>query len=182
MHYLDIETTGLDPSRSKLVTIQYGRMDENTGRPMESLRILREWELGEEGMLRKFQLDTQICSGFVWDFVPIGYNLNFEHRFLGYRSRHYKLPDIRVVQDRPHIDLHHVGILINGGRFKGSGLDDITDKPRDGSFIPFWYEKGMYGKIDEYVRTEFRSFARFASFLFRRMPELGGEFRHGFDG
>ena len=37
--YLDIETTGLDPTKDKILTIQYQELDRNTGEA--------KWELKE---------------------------------------------------------------------------------------------------------------------------------------
>ena len=53
-YYLDIETTGLDEVESKITTIQYVELERGTGRQLGELTILKEWELGEKEMLRKF--------------------------------------------------------------------------------------------------------------------------------
>ena len=53
-YYLDIETTGLDEVENKITTIQYVELERGTGKQLGELTILKEWELGEEGMLRKF--------------------------------------------------------------------------------------------------------------------------------
>ena len=45
-YYLDIETTGLDPGNSSIITIQYQELERGTGRPVGELSILKEWELG----------------------------------------------------------------------------------------------------------------------------------------
>ena len=41
-YYLDIETTGLDPLHSKIITIQYMELERNTGKPVGPLKILKE--------------------------------------------------------------------------------------------------------------------------------------------
>jgi len=59
-YYLDIETTGLDPLHSKIITIQYMELDRNTGKPVGPLKILKEWESDEKTILKRF----------IEDFVP----------------------------------------------------------------------------------------------------------------
>ena len=52
-YYLDIETTGLDEVESKITTIQYVELERSTGKQIGEITILKEWELGEEGILKK---------------------------------------------------------------------------------------------------------------------------------
>ncbi len=52
-YYLDIETTGLDEVESKITTLQYVELERSTGKQMGEITILKEWELGEEGILKK---------------------------------------------------------------------------------------------------------------------------------
>ena len=88
-YYLDIETTGLDEVESKITTIQYVELERGTGRQLGELTILKEWELGEKEMLRKFIDDSPISSKYDFDFIPVGYNLGFEHKFLLEKSGSY---------------------------------------------------------------------------------------------
>ena len=81
-YYLDIETTGLDEVESKITTIQYVELERGTGKQLGELTILKEWELGEKEMLSKFIDDSPISSKYDFDFIPVGYNLGFEHKFL----------------------------------------------------------------------------------------------------
>jgi hypothetical protein len=74
-YYLDIETTGLDEVENKITTIQYVELERGTGKQLGELTILKEWELGEEEMLRKFIEDSPITNNYSFDFVPVGYNL-----------------------------------------------------------------------------------------------------------
>ena len=78
-YYLDIETTGLDEVEHKITTIQYVELERGTGKQLEELTILKEWELGEEGILKKFIEDSTIMNKYNFGFIPIGYNLSFEH-------------------------------------------------------------------------------------------------------
>ena len=53
-YYLDIETTGLDPFRGKIITIQYMELERNTAKPVSPLKILKEWESDEKTIIKKF--------------------------------------------------------------------------------------------------------------------------------
>ena len=53
-YYLDIETTGLDEVQNKITTIQYVELERSTGKQIGEITILKEWELGEKEMLKKF--------------------------------------------------------------------------------------------------------------------------------
>ena len=79
-YYLDIETTGKDPIQDKIITIQYQKLDRYTAKPTDSLKILKEWESDEKTILTQFISDSNV-DGTIWDFVPFGFNLAFEHKF-----------------------------------------------------------------------------------------------------
>ena len=53
-YYFDIETTGLDPKKDKIITIQYQELDRFTGKAIGKLVILKEWESSEREILQKF--------------------------------------------------------------------------------------------------------------------------------
>ena len=80
-YYLDIETTGLDPLHAKIITIQYMELERNTAKPIAPLKILKEWESDEKTILKKFISDSGIGDGYKFSFIPIGFNLQFEHSF-----------------------------------------------------------------------------------------------------
>ena len=176
-YYLDIETTGLDPRHSKIITIQYQRLERGTGLPAGPLTILKEWESGEEDMLEGFIARTPITDeDNKFSFIPVGTNLGFEHRFLSHKSRIYKMRPITIVLDRPKIDVHDMLVLLNNGEFKGSGLDKMTGKKTSGASIRTWYDNKEYGQIVEYIEDEAREFCRFYSWLCKKMPPLHREF------
>ena len=85
MYYLDIETTGVNELVDKIITIQYMALDENSGKPAGQLKILKEWDdvSDEKTILKKFISDFVPESQ--WAFVPIGFNLQFEHGFFWQR-------------------------------------------------------------------------------------------------
>ena len=68
-YYLDIETTGLDEVENKITTIQYVELERGTGKQLGELTILKEWELGEKEMLRKFIEDSPISNKYDFDFI-----------------------------------------------------------------------------------------------------------------
>jgi len=174
--YLDIETTGLDEKRDKIVTIQYQPLDRNTAKAAGALVILKEWESSEKEILEKFIRDSRINDEYPFTFVPTGYNLGFEHNFLHERCIRNGLPPVDIL-NKPFIDLRACGVIMNRGEFKGSGLDKITGKPQDGSRVPEWYKEGEYGRIIDYVTVEAREFVKFAEWLYRELPETLNRFR-----
>ena len=51
LHYLDIETTGLDSEKDKVITVQFAKIDFKTGMMMEPVTILprsEERRVGKE--------------------------------------------------------------------------------------------------------------------------------------
>ena len=176
-YYLDIETTGLDERRGKIITIQYQELERGTGRPLGDVTILKEWEGGERAMLERLIHDTPIISSYQFDFIPVGYNLGFEHKFLLAKTNQHGLPRINLLA-HPCIDLHGTGILMNHGEFKGSGLDKITGKKQSGGNVPEWYGTRDYGMIEEYVTDETREFTKWYVWLLTRLPHLREEWNH----
>lgn len=174
-YYLDIETTGFDPKCDKILTIQYQKLDFS-GNAIGDLIILKEWESSEKEILTKFIQDTGICSNDKFAFVVIGYNLGFEHKFLKERSVINSLPEIDILS-KPFLDLYSIGILMNNGQFKGSGLDNISGKKGNGSTVPIFYENKEYDKIISYIDQETKEFLRLAKWLYEKMPALGNEFK-----
>jgi len=177
--YFDIETTGLNPDVDKILTIQYQELDRSSGEAIGPLKILREWDLGEKGIIERFLRDTDFLDSYAFSFVPVGYNLNFEHNFLKRRSEIYGLTEIDIL-NKPFIDLRVIGILMKKGEFKGSGLNKITGKDRDGMMVPIWYKVGDYDKIVDYIRMETREFVKFNAWLYKRMPEIMEEWMGSF--
>jgi len=172
-YYLDIETTGLNPEESKILTIQFQELDFKTGEPSGKLIILKSWESSEEGILREFS--KKLNSINKWDFVAHGYNLKFEHDFLLVRGKKYGL--VLNLFNMPTVDLHPIGILMNQGNFVGSGLNKISGKKGDGILVLEMYASEDYKGIEEYIKQEAREYLKLYVWLRKKMPELLKEYK-----
>ncbi len=123
-------------------------------------------------MLRRFIEDFPIISQNSFDFVPVGFNLGFEHKFLLEKSsRHDDLFPISILS-RPFIDLRIIGILMNKDEFKNSGLDKMTGKSHSGSLILTWYDTKNYEEIENYIQQETDEFVKWYEWLYKEMLDL----------
>jgi len=174
--YFDIETTGLNPKLDKIITIQYHELDRGTGRAIGELVILKEWESSEREILSHFINKSGISEDYDFAFIPTGYNLGFEHNFLKERTALHSFNPIDIL-NKPFIDIRAIGILMNKGEFKGSGLDKISGKKTNGQNIPLWYAKKEYAKIIDYIQNEASSFIHLNSWLYSKMPTWLEEYR-----
>ena len=175
-YYLDIETTGLDPKTENIITIQYQELERGTGRPAGPLVILKEWEEGgESNMLKKFIKETYVTSKFVFDFIPVGNNLKFEHSFLKHKSKRHCLKTIDILS-RPSLDVQTTLVLMNHGEFKNSGLDKMTGKRDSGKKIIEWYKAQKYKKIEDYIANETEAFTEFFAWMLQKLPALHKKF------
>jgi DNA polymerase elongation subunit (family B) len=176
---LDCESTGLDPKTDKIITIQYQKID-NKGNPVGDLTILKEWELGEEEMLKKFH--KVFIQNNPFGFVPIMNNSMFDLKFLLTRFEKY---DIKIYQKHldflyslPLIDIKPVLLIINNLQFKGCGLDQMTNKEQSGKLIPEWYKDKKYDMIEDYIIQETESFLEFFKILCEELPKLKNLIQH----
>ena len=175
-YYLDIETTGLDKINNKIITIQYMELERNTAKPVGPLKILKEWESDEKTILTRF------ISDFIpendWAFIPIGFNLQFEHKFLWQRCISNGLKPVDIL-DGPFLDLKTVGVIMNKGEFKGAALHNLTNKPHGGGNIPQLYAEKKYGEIESYIKRETEEFTTFCTKLYKELPQLLQLFKNG---
>ena len=163
-NYFDIETYSVgefpDPKTDKIISIQFQKIDIKTGSPTGKLQILKEWEEGEEEIVR-FIYKWFFASGRNrWQFVPIGFNLNFEWKFLSYKFKQYGLDekDLSDYYDNfPQIDLKSMAV-IKKGSFVGAKLSSISNKEEDGHLIKEYYEAKEYDKILNYIENETKAF------------------------
>lgn len=164
-YYLDIETYSRgprpNPLRDQIITIQYQKIDPY-GEPVGDLAILKAWESSEETIVRQFYSKFMENRG-TWDFIPVGFNLNFEFDF--FRFKFSKYLGTRMSESdfysMPYIDMKHLAVLLNSGQFRGSGLDKFSSKPCSGSVIKDYYENRNYEAIEEYIRIETKAFMDF---------------------
>lgn len=157
-YYLDIETTGFNKEEDKIITIQFQELDKS-GEVCGPLIILKEWEMGESEMIKTFY--KRLFRSSNWDFVPCGTNLIFDLTFLWSKFKKYELDVCSLdeyIYNKPIIDIKHTLIIANNLEFKGSGLDQMTNKKTDGKAIPEFYKNMEYNKIESYIKNETESF------------------------
>ena len=160
-YYLDIETTGLNPQKDKIISIQYQKI-YNNGNPLGQLNILKEWESSEKEIVEKFY--KEFMQDNVWDFVPIMNNSIFDLTFLFSKFKQYNLecPELsNYLYQKPLVDIKYILIMCNGLIFKGAGLDKITNKKDEGRMVAEWYRLQDYDAIESYVTQETESFLEF---------------------
>lgn len=160
-NYFDIETTGLDPKKDEIITIQFQKIAIEDGKPEEPLTILKNWEKDSSERVIVSQIAPLLMSTNPFNFVPVGNNLDFEFRFLATKIKNYFGINLgsEYFHSRPYIDLKPLMILLNGGRFKGYHL--ILNKSHEGYNVPIWYQSKEYDKIIEYVKNEALAFTSF---------------------
>ncbi len=185
-YYFDVETTSegsnakdaaVNPETAKIVTVQYQKLDAR-GRPIGELKILKEWELGEKGIVETVKplLEDE------WGFIPVGYRLFFDYMLINAKLEKYfgkQLP-CEFWMNRPAKDLKVVGVLLNNGRFRGSSLDEISKmlnlthkKQQNGSQVPVWYQEKKYEKIEQYIREEASAFEELYQKVLTALRNLG---------
>ena len=167
-YYFDIETYSMEekpnPEKDKIISIQYQRIDLRTGKPIGNLVILKEWESSEEEIVKKFYNKFFTDGSSVWDFIAVGYNLNFEWEFLICKFEKYlgeKLTSKDLHYRFPHIDLKPIIVLLNNGSFSGASLDKFTKKKQNGKIIKDYYKNKEYVEIENYIKNETEAFLEF---------------------
>ena len=112
--YFDIETTGLDPNKDKILTFQYQELSQVSGTPLTKLLIVKEWDYDYSETKILEWLKTLLIDSPFWKFVPVGNNLVFDLSFIAARMRIYFHADFLMqLINRPFIDLKHVLVMIN---------------------------------------------------------------------
>lgn len=175
--YFDIETTGKDPAKDRIITIQWQKLDRSTWAPVGDLKILKEWGNSEKGILEEF-LPLAHCD-YPWDFVFVGMNLMFDFHFLNERAKVYGLRglDLSYCYDHPFLDLKHVLVFINNGRFTGYSQVLKGRKCLDRIDVPKLYRERRFQEILDYIKNEAELFGKALVILRREMPSLQEYFR-----
>lgn len=162
-HYFDIETYSAgekpDSKTDKIISIQFQKIDLETGKPLGNLQILKEWEESEEEIV-KFIHKWFFNNRNPWQFIPVGFNLLFEWQFLSEKFKQYNLANIQTgefLEKYPQIDLKPLAI-IKKGTFIGASLSSISNKQEDGNIIKEYYENKDFEKINQYIKDEAQSF------------------------
>ena len=177
-YYTDLETTGLNPEEDKILTLQYQPLDKD-GNPAGNLVILKEWEIGEEELIKRFLYIFK-----KWEFIPVGMNLAFDFKFLFAKIKKYtgKEIDLNELGNIPHLDIKPILVLMNGGNFKGAKLSNFTSKGQNGIAIPEYYKNKEYNKIIGYVEKEADEFIKFYKYLKQNLVLLKPkEVKNGLD-
>ncbi|MBR9680549.1 MAG: hypothetical protein GOU98_01860 [Candidatus Altiarchaeota archaeon] len=167
-YYFDIEVYSPgrrpDPKKDKVISIQYQKIDMRTGKPRGDLVILKEWESSEKEIITKFYERFFKKRRSVWDFIPVGNNLNFEFEFLQEKFKKFCSVDFTSFDfhyNTPHFDIKALLLILNNGEFKGSGLHNFTGKTTSGVVIRDYYESKEYDKIEKYIVEETEAFLVF---------------------
>jgi hypothetical protein len=179
-YYLDIETVPLepfngehkwsnDPTKSKIISIQFQPLDWITGKPLGGLSILKEWESSERSIVEQFKKIYQIDNQ--WAFIPVGNNLAYECRFLECKFAQYCGLDGLKLSERPLIDIKSVLVMHNKGYFKGSTV--AIGKIGLSKNMPEWYDKKNFKAIEDYIREEAQRFVE----AYHRMKMIFPEIR-----
>ena len=169
-YYFDIETTGKNPAQDKIIAIQWQKLRQSTWEPVGELNILKEWESSEKEVLEDF-LPIAHCE-YPWDFIFIGINLMFDFNFLNERAKRFGLRGLNLsyLYDHPFLDLKHILVLINDGRFKD------YSKFLKGSYeevdVPKLYRERKHKDIIKYIEKEAEVFGETLKILRREMPLL----------
>lgn len=161
-NYFDIETYSPgdkpDPKTDKIISIQFQKVNLETGEKIGNLQILKEWEDSEEEIV-KF-IYKWFFKRNPWGFIPLGFNLNFEWKFLCEKFKQYNLGNLELgdfVENMPQIDLKVLAV-IKKGTFIGASLSSISNKVDDGHVIKEFYENKEFDKIIDYIEKETDSF------------------------
>ena len=172
-YYLDMETTGLNPSNDQIISIQYQRLGMISGRTEGPLNIMKTWERSEKEVLELF--NTIFLGKGPFSFVAIGNNVPFMYSFLIERSRINGLesPDpVYVFGRKPYLDIKPFLVMLNGGRFKGGSLDRFTGLKRKGDEIPKLFYEKRYDEIIEHVVEKSKEFKKLYVHLKERSRDL----------
>jgi hypothetical protein len=172
-YYFDIETTGIDPVKCQIISVQVVGLAQNAGTVCRPFKMFKAWELGEKGMLEKALEYVEAYDPYPFKFIPVGYNLDFEDRFISTRMDILgmkRLPMGVVSYERPRIDLRPIGAILCKGEFKGSSLTVISGKKGTGKDVLEFYQNGQFDKIEEYAKQEAEEYIRFLDWLFKVLP------------
>lgn len=143
--FFDIETTGLNPFRSQLVTIQARRNGEQT--------VWKAWETPEPIMIAKFlvYLDTLPSSELIVGFNIMGFDLPFVAARASACHSWNEETHVRLYR-RNWLDLYqYLGAGYRSVDFWLGRLGVARECSFTGKDVPGLYGKGEYGKIERHA-------------------------------
>jgi hypothetical protein len=160
-----------DPSKEKIISIQFQPLDWITGKPLGSLSILKEWEVDSSEKIIIEQFKNIFRFDNKWAFIPVGNNLPYDFIRLEYKFAQYcGLCGLKLLLDKPSLDIKPILIVHNKGCFKDStaaiGKKGISRK------IPEWYDKKDFNAIEQYIRDEAQSFVTAYHRMKMVIPEI----------
>jgi len=178
-YYFDIVTYSPgdkpDPEKDTIISIQYQKIDFRSGKPLQDMVVLKEWESSEEAIITRF-FDKFFRGGQnKWIFIPVGYDLNAIWEMITLKFEEYLGPHFRNKRFHytiPSVDLLPVVVLLNGGNFIGANLEKFTKQTPYKKHISDWYVAGEYAKIEENIQSSSKAFLTFYAKVKKNSPVI----------
>ncbi|MFQ5979863.1 MAG: hypothetical protein ACE5OZ_17165 [Candidatus Heimdallarchaeota archaeon] len=169
-YYLSLERRNKDPRTGRIIAIAFQELERAMGQPVGDLRVLPEWTSSEGGIIREFLeiLDLETP----WSFVPIGFDLRSDFRFLRIRAEESlgkTLDPEKIYENLPSIDLLPTAVLMNKGRFRGTSLAWLVGQTINSS-ASRWYRAQEYDRVLERIYWKKELFLEFYGYLRRELP------------
>ena len=139
-----------DPNKTKIITIQYQSLEYDTGKPVDDITILKEWEESEESIIKNFVEVIDPSDKWLWN--PVGNNFSFEWSHIIPKIKKYCDIEFDILQQVRILDLKGIAMLINGGELKG--YSKIFNKKNLAVNMEDWYYNKEYDKIIDYIKNE----------------------------
>ncbi|MFX0115048.1 MAG: hypothetical protein ACFFB3_10915 [Candidatus Hodarchaeota archaeon] len=173
--YLTFEKSGWNPHVDKIIAISFHELEKETGKPVGELKILSEWGSSEPTIIEEFIQILDLENP--WSFVPIGFDLRSDFRFLRIRTLKalgISLPWEFLYETLPAIDLLPIAILMNKGRFKGTNLAWVLGhtepKRTETMLVNQWVQAQDYERVISYIHAKKDRFLDFYRYLRHEMP------------
>ncbi len=181
-YYFDIETDTEgrerpDPSKDKIITIQYQPFYDDSGNQKEPLTILKSWESSEGSILSDFLNFTgwKEDSPRIWKFIPAGVNLSYDLFIILKRSKellNIEIPVQLIMHEIPKLDLKSILVIANKGSFRGSSLDNFSKKAGSGKQIRLYIKNKEWDNLLKYIKQETEAFLEVYKILVENIPNI----------
>lgn len=168
--YLAFEKTGWNPHEDRIMAISFHELEKETGGPVGELKILEEWTSSEPAIISEFLQILDLENP--WNFVPIGFDLRSDLRFL--RIRALKLLGMSLsleflYETLPAIDLLPLAVLMNKGRFKGTNLAWMLGHTETAP-INHWFRSQDYNRLIAHIHAKKDRFLGYYRYLRQELP------------